>query len=198
MKNHVIAFLILFFAAMSPLVAQTGTVPADVDSAADARRRLAQFTVNHSIFDRLAGIWKITGQAWLDGFDKKPAKVTGQALHGTWLYSRYLFIHDSLYIRNENCEGVALLGYDNALGHYVMTRGTNQNTALVTFAGAADSALKRLTLETRPADSASAAASFTRIEIRFINGNKFTVETWEVFPNGSALKQRELIYVRIS
>jgi|GEM_PF-6866723 len=196
MKKFSIASLILFFVMVSPLAAQTVAAPAAVDSHAAALRQLALPGVNHYILDRLAGTWKITGEAWLEGFDKKSAKVTGQARHGTRFNSRFLSMDDSLNIRNAIYESAALLGYDNAHKHYIMSRASSQSTALVHYTGTADSSSKRLTLESSPADSL--AGTYARITIRFINGNKFVVETWDIYPNGTALKQRELIYTRLS
>ncbi|MCX6601788.1 MAG: DUF1579 family protein [bacterium] len=141
---------------------------------------------------RLSGEWEAAGKWWKNGPDAKPVKSKGVA---RWAmnHGNYVYIEDSLSSKEDALWCRSLLSYDRAQDRMVMVRTNDPHGGLPLFSGLADSNFKLITLETPPAADSTRA----RIVLRVVDGNHHVMEFWQLFENGTQIKQREITYKRL-
>jgi hypothetical protein len=175
--------LLIIFCAALPLRAQP--VPSVRDSTLRAE-------LHRNILLGLSGYWEAAGKWWKNGPDAKPIRSKGAA---RWKmdHGNYIFIEDSLSSKDELFRCRSLLSYDRAQDRMVLVRADDPNGSLPLFSGAADSSFKRLALE----GPLSADSSRPRIILRVIDGNHHVMEFWQLYENGTQVKEREITYQRL-
>lgn len=179
------SFWITAIFALMTLVASAETPP--------AQDTLASPNKFHFVLSRLSGKWETKGKVWPNGPEGKSVAAQGKSFWQMRVDDHVLMITDSLAWKGGLWEGAALAGYNNATKRYEMSLLESRQTALQHYEGTADTALKLLSLESLAADTLSPRRV---IDIRVINGNHHVVTFWNVFPNGSRIKQREIEYKR--
>lgn len=147
----------------------------------------------HFVLSRLSGKWETKGKVWPNGPESKSVTAQGKSFWQMRVDDHVLMITDSLAWKGGLWEGAALVGYNNATKRYEMSLLESRQTALQHYEGTADTSLKFLVLESLTADTALPRRV---IEIRVVNGNHHVVTFWNVFPDGSRIKQREIDYKR--
>jgi hypothetical protein len=178
--------LLIIFCAALPLSAQSlASAPAVTDSALRAE-------LHRGMFLRLSGEWEAAGKWWKNGPDAKPVKSKGVA---RWAMDRGggMYMKDSLASKEDALWCRSLLSYDRAQDRMLMVRTDDPHGGLPLFSGLADSNFKLITLETPPAADSTRA----RIVLRVVDGNHHVMEFWQLFENGTQIKQREITYKRL-
>jgi hypothetical protein len=166
-----------------PIRAQT--LPALTDSALRAE-------LHRGMLLRLSGEWEAAGKWWKNGPDAKPVKSTGAA---RWAmdHGNYMFIEDSLSSKDDVFRCRSLFSYDRERDRMLMVRSDDPRGGLPVFSGVADSSFKKLALD----GPLSADSTRTRIVLRVVDGNHHLLEFWNIFPNGTQIKEREIDYKRL-
>jgi len=179
-------FVLIVFCAALPLSAQSlASAPAVTDSALRAE-------LHRGMLLRLSGVWEAAGKWWKNGPDAKPVKSKGVA---RWAMDRGggMYLEDSLASKEDALWCRSLLSYDRAQDRMLMVRTDDPHGGLPLFSGAADSSFKRLTLE----GPFAADSSQRRIILRVLDGNHHVMEFWQLFENGTQVKEREISYQRL-
>jgi hypothetical protein len=184
---HPFFILLLSFLLMAlPLSAQPASL---APSASDSMLRSEQ---HRGMFIRLSGLWEAKSKWWKNGPDSKPLTAKGVGRWGM-IPGTYLRMEDSLASKDDSLWCESLLSYDRAQNRMVMVRTGYPDGSLPLYTGVADSNFKRITVETPLAPDSSRS----RIVLRVTDGNHHTVEFWQIFPNGTQIKEREIAYKRL-
>lgn len=173
------------------------TPPPDPGAVVQAYQRAAAPGTEHQWLAKMAGAWEVEVKAFFD--PTKPPEVSqGRAELRMVLGGRYLEQHFKSVFMDMPFEGHGVMGFDNGRGVFVGMWTDTMSTGFLLEEGQYDPVADTLETTSHMMDPLTKAPRTGRSVTRWKDPDHFTVEMFDVGPDGKEVKSMEMLYVRVA
>ena len=149
----------------------------------------------HEVLHAMSGNWRVKATMW-PAPGAPPQRSNGKAKAKMVLGKRFLRQTYRGTFMGKPFDGMALVGYDNIAKKYVSTWADSMSTTLMTSQGEADATRKVITYTTQYSCPIVNGPKQSKMVVRLVNKNKYTMEMYDRDPKGKEFKAMELVYTR--
>lgn len=190
--------ILAYMSIYSSFISADETKPAEQapqDPMMQAWMKFATPGEHHKVLDAFAGKWNHTIKSWMAP-DAPPQESQGTNDNQWIMGGRYLQENVKGTFMGQPFEGMAIIGYDNALGEYVSVWIDNMGTGFMTGTAQYDPATKSTAEKGTYTDPVAGRSQPYRAVWKNIDENHSTYEMYMMGPDGKEFKSMEISYTR--